>query len=58
MSSRKSWVPCPRAPLGEGVQAPGSHLYVGRLQKEAGMFLQDVEQRQGQHAAEADGQEP
>lgn len=48
----------PRVPPPEGVQVPGSHLYVGRLQKEAGVFLQDLQQRQGYHAAEADGQKP
>ena len=42
----------------EGVQVPASHLYVGRLQKEAGVFLQDLQQWQGHHAAEADGQKP
>ena len=39
-------------------QAPGSHLCAARLQKEAGVFLQDFQLRQGQHAAEADGQKP
>ena len=48
----------PRGPPPEGVQVPGSHLYVGRLQKEAGVFLQDLQPRQGHHAAEADGQKP
>lgn len=39
------------------MRAPGLHLYVGWLQKEAGVLLQDTQQRQGQHAAEADCQE-
>lgn len=35
-----------------------SHLYVGRLQKEAGVFFQNFHQWQGQHTVEADGQKP
>lgn len=54
LSSR---IPCQGGPLGEGVQVLGSHLYVEGLQKEAGVFLQDIQQWQGQHAVQADGQE-
>ena len=46
------------APLIGGVHGPASHLYVGWLQEEAGVFLQDVHQWQGEHTAEADGQKP
>lgn len=54
----QDWTFFPGGPPPEGVQVTGLHLYVGRLQKEAGVFLQDLQQRQGHHAAEADGQKP
>lgn len=57
MSSRLSWVPAQGAPHCR-THVPASHLYVGRLQEEAGVFLQDVQHWQGQHTAEADGQKP